>query len=163
MSSVPYFAPFIDSAGLHVPDYASIEAYEIAQFQSVFGQSVYGGNDSADIQWISIFSLMINDAFNTAELAINARSPLTAVGGDLDSIVKINGIARNGATASTAVLTVTGTPGTVLTNAVAQDINNYLWDLPISLTIPNTGTINVTAVCETIGAIAAAPSTITGI
>lgn len=163
MSSVPYFAPFIDSAGLHVPDYASIEAYEIAQFQSVFGQSVYGGNDSADIQWISIFSLMINDAFNTAELAINARSPLTAVGGDLDSIVKINGIARNGATASTAVLTVTGTPGTVLTNAVAQDINNYLWDLPISLTIPNTGTINVTAVCETIGAIAAAPGTITSI
>jgi uncharacterized phage protein gp47/JayE len=160
MSTPAYFAPYIDSAGLHLPGYASILQYEENAFSSVFGQSVSNTDDGADEQWISIFSLLINDAFNTAQLAVNARSPVTAIGADLDSICKINGLARNAASSSTAVLTIVGTPGTVLTNCVAQDINNYLWDLPISFTIPNTGTINVTATCETLGAIAAAPNTI---
>lgn len=155
-----YFAPFIDAAGLHLPTYADINAYELAQFVSVYGQTNYVGNDNADIQWISIFSLMINDAFNTAQLAVNARSPLTAVGADLDSIVKINAIARKPATASTATLTITGTPGTVIALGVAQDQNGNLWNLPSSFAIPNSGTIALTAVSNVPGAITALAGTI---
>lgn len=161
MSTPAYFAPYIDSAGLHLPTYASIVQYEMQAFASVYGQSASTTNDSADVQWISLFSLMINDSFNTAQLAVNSRSPSTAIGADLDSICKINGLARNAASASTAVLTIVGTPGAVLTNCVAQDINNYLWDLPISFTIPNTGSINVTATCETLGPVSALANTIT--
>lgn len=155
-----YFAPFIDAAGLHIPQYSDIESYELQQFLLTYGQTIDQGNDSADIQWISIFSLMINDAFNTAQLAINSRSPLTAVGGDLDSIVGINGISRKVASFSTAVLVISGTAGTIINNGVAQDTNNYLWDLPLTLTIPNTGSIAVTAICETVGAITALAGTI---
>lgn len=155
-----YFAPFIDAAGLHLPTYADIKEYEQTQFVSVYSQTNYVGNDNADIQWISIFSLMINDAFNTAQLAINSRSPLTAVGADLDSIAKITGIARKTATASTAAITIGGTPATLITLGVVQDQNGNLWNLPTSLTIPNSGTITVTAVSQVPGAITALAGTI---
>lgn len=154
-----YFAPFIDSAGLHLPTEEDIFDYELAQFLSVYGQTVATGNDSADVQWVSIFSLMINDAFNTAQLAINARSPATAIGADLDSVVKINGITRKSSTPSQAVLTLVGTPGTELDSAVAADTNGFLWDLP-PVVILSGGSVNVTAVCQTIGAIGALPNTI---
>lgn len=155
-----YFAPYVDATGLHLPTFDDISSYEIEQFLAVFGQSVYNGNDTADLQWIKIFSLMINDAFNTAQLVTNGRAPSTAIGGDLDSIVKVNGITRKSATSSTAVLTISGISGTVINSGVAQDINNFLWNLPLSVTIPGGGSINVTATCESIGAVSAPPNTI---
>lgn len=156
-----YFAPYIDATGLHIPTYADILAYEQEQFLSVYGQSISTTNDSADIQWIKIFTLLINDAFNTAQLVTNARSPATAIGGDLDSITKINGITRKSATASTATLTIAGIPGTVINLGVAQDRNNFLWNLPLIVTIPGSGSINVQAICQVIGSTAAEPNTIT--
>jgi uncharacterized phage protein gp47/JayE len=155
-----YFAPFIDAAGLHLPVFNDIFQYETTQFLSVYGQIVDTGDDSADIQWISIFSLMINDAFQTAQLAYNARSPLTAVGADLDAICKVNGIFRKLATSSTVPLTISGVAGTVITLGVVQDTSGFLWDLPPIVTIPNTGTITVTASCETLGAVSAQVGTI---
>ncbi len=155
-----YFAPYIDSAGLHAPVYTDIYNYELQQFLSVYGQVVNTGNDSADIQWISIFSLMISDAFNTAQLVYNARSPQTAVGSDLDAICKVNGIYRKAATSSTVTLTISGVAGTTITNGIAQDTSGFLWDLPSMVVIPNTGTINITGICETPGAISAQPGTI---
>ena len=155
-----YFPPYVDATGLHIPSLADITAYEEQQFLSVYGQSIDLGDDSADSQWIQIFSLMINDAFNTAQLVINARSPATAIGADLDTVVKINGITRASATSSTATLTITGVANSTLTNAIAQDANGYLWDIP-TCTIPGGGSISVTATCETIGAISALAGTIT--
>lgn len=155
-----YFAPFIDATGLHIPVYQDIYNYELEQFLSVYGQIVNTGNDSADVQWVSIFSLMINDAFNTAQLVYNARSPLTAIGSDLDAICTINGIYRKPATSSVAVLSISGIVGTNIINGVVQDTSGYLWDLPATVVIPNSGTINVTATCETPGAISAQPNTI---
>lgn len=160
MSTPAYFAPYIDAAGLHLPSYEAINAYELQQFLSVYGQVVNTGNDSADVEWISIFSLMINDAFETAQLVYNARSPLTAVGSDLDAICKVNGIYRKNATASTVPLTISGVAGTVIENGVAQDTSAFLWNLPPSVTIPNTGSITVTATCSTLGAITAQAGTI---
>lgn len=154
-----YFAPYVDATGLHLPSYDDILAYENEQFLSVYGQSVTTGVNSADEQWIAIFSLMINDAFNTAQLAVNARSPSTAIGADLDTIVLINGITRKSSTASTATVVCTGVPGTVLNGAIAQDTNGFLWNIP-NATILSGGTISLTAVCQTIGAIAALANTI---
>lgn len=157
---MPYFPPFIDAAGLHIPTLADITGYELEQFLSVYGNVVNTGNDSSDVQWISIFSLMIFDAFNTAQIVYNARSPLTAVGADLDAVCKINGIYRKSATPSTVTLTISGVAATVITNGVAQDTSGFLWDLPSTVIIPNSGTIAVTATCETYGPISAQPNTI---
>jgi uncharacterized phage protein gp47/JayE len=156
-----YFAPYIDSTGLHLPLYADIAAYELAQYETVFGQSVSNDDSNADIQWCNIFSLLINDAFQVGQLAYNARSPITAIGSDLDAVVAINGIARKSASYSTALITVSGIAGTFIPSGVVQDNNAFLWQLPNNITIPLGGSINVTATCTTVGAIAAAANTIT--
>lgn len=159
MSTSGYFAPYIDATGFHIPTYAEILAYEQEQFLAVYGQSADMGNSNADSQWVSIFSLMINDAFNTAQLAINGRSPATAIGGDLDTIAKINGITRASATYSLANLTCSGIPLTPLPSAIAQDLNANLWTIP-ACTIGVGGSVIVTATCLSVGAITALAGTI---
>jgi hypothetical protein len=58
------------------------------------------------------------------------------------------------------VLTLVGAPLTIINNGVAQDQNGYLWDIPQGTNLGNSGTINVTAICETLGAVSAQPNTI---
>lgn len=158
-----YIAPYVDAAGLHIPSYQDIFSYEQQQFLAIYGASVATGDDSSDMQWISVFSLMISDAVNAIQLAYNARSPLTAVGADLDSVVKINGITRLPASFSTANLTIGGVAGTLILNGIVQDQNGNLWALPTNVTIPAGGTVFVTGTCEDSGSIAAQPNTITNI
>ena len=155
-----YAAPTLGPTGLTIPSYADIQSDLLAQFQSIYGQSVYLGVDSADYQWISIVALRISDAMQTLQLVYNARSPQTAVGSDLDGIVKVNGIARKTASYSTAALTLSGTPGAVITSGVAKDVNGYLWSLPASCAIGAGGTGVFTATCQTSGSINAGPGQI---
>ena len=155
-----YFAPYVDQTGFHRPTFTDILTYLQEQFISVYGQNVNLDSDSADGQFLSIFALMINDAFATAQLAINAKSPATAIGADLDTIAKIVGVTRKGATNSQVVLLLTGVPNTPIINAIAQDQNNYLWLIP-NTNLGVSGSVSVTAICETSGVVTAAPNTIT--
>ncbi len=156
-----YAAPTITSAGLTVPSFSDIQESLLQAYQSIYGSTAYLGNDSSDYQWISVVALKLSDNMSLCQLAYNARSPLTAIGVDLDSIVKLNGIARLSASASTAVLTLTGTAGTVINNGIVSDVNGILWALPSSVTIGTGGTISVTATCQQSGVVSAAPNTIT--
>lgn len=155
-----YFAPFIDAAGLHLPQFTDIYNYEWTAFQSIYGATVDQDNSDADPQWVNVFSLMINDAFNTCQLVYNERSAQTAAGAALDTVVQYNGIARKSAGYSTCPVVITGIAGTPIPQGVALDQNSFLWDLPLNVTIPSGGTITVTATCETIGGINAAENTI---
>ena len=150
-----YFAPYIDATGLHIPQYTDILNDLIADAQSIFGQDIYLGNDSADYQLLSVFALKISDTMQALVEIYNNRGPLTAVGSALDSIIKLNGLTRKAASYSTCEVSLTGTSGTVITNGVVQDISGYKWDLPASVTIGGGGTVSVTATCETLGAITA--------
>lgn len=150
-----YTAPYIDSAGLHIPTYADILADMIAQFQTIYPQVVYLAPSTAKYQDLSITALKIYDTMLAAQLAYNARSPLTAIGSDLDSIVKLNGIARKAASYSTALGVVSGVSGTVITAGTVTDTSGYIWALPATVTIPSTGSIVVTVTCQTAGAIQA--------
>jgi uncharacterized phage protein gp47/JayE len=94
------------------------------------------------------------------QLAYNARSPLTAIGANLDSIVKLNGLARLVPTNSTAVLVLSGTAGTPIVQGVVSDQNGNLWTLPTPLSIGTNGTVSATATCQTAGQISANENTI---
>ena len=157
---MPYTPPYIGSQGLVLPVYADIKGDLIEAYLGIFGQQVYLGNDSADYQDICAFAAKIADLCGAIALAVNARSPRTATGAALDAVVSINGISRKAPSASSCVLTVTGTAGAVIANGIAEDVNGYLWDLAPQVTIPNSGAIMVSAICETIGAIAALPGQI---
>jgi uncharacterized phage protein gp47/JayE len=48
----------------------------------------------------------------------------------------------------------------VITGGIVQDNSEYKWDLPDTVTIGESGTVTVTATCETLGAIVAMPGDI---
>jgi uncharacterized phage protein gp47/JayE len=156
-----YFAPTITAAGLSVPVFNDIQEALLQSYRSAYGSTVYLGNDAADYQWITTLSLKVNDAMGLCQLAYNARSPFTAIGADLDSVLKLNGITRNTSNPSTAVLVLSGVSKTTVTNGVVSDSNGNLWSLPYSVTIGTSGTVSVTATCQQLGPIAAAAGTIT--
>ncbi|CQR71691.1 Baseplate J-like protein [Sporomusa ovata DSM 2662] len=158
-----YFTPYIDSAGLHIPTYTDIRDDLIEQAKSIYGQDIYLENDSMDYQYLSVFALKISDTLQAVQLAYNNRSPSTSIGSALDAVVKINGIYRKMASYSTCSVTLMGTSGTLITDGIVQDASGYNWSLPASVTISNTGSITVTATCQTIGAISAQIGDITKI
>lgn len=154
-----YIAPFIDDAGLHVPSYIDIRDDLIEQFKQIYGQDIYLENDSQDYQMISAFALKIYDTMQMLQIIYNNRSPKTAIGTSLDSIVKMNGIARKKASYSTCVLTLTGDIGTVIANGICEDESGHKWYLPTNIIFENE-TVEITAQCEEIGAIEATVGTI---
>ena len=152
---MPYFAPYIDAQGLHIPTYRDIVEDLIQNAKAIFGQDIYLGIDSQDYQWISVVADKINDSFQLLEMVYNGRSPSTSAGSALDGIVKINGITRKSASYSTCVVTLIGSAGAAISNGVVQDKGGYLWDFPENVTIGLAGSVNVNATCQTIGAVQA--------
>jgi uncharacterized phage protein gp47/JayE len=159
MSTPPYAPPSIGPAGLTVASYASILADNIQGFLNIYGVNQFVGPSSAIYQLLSLISLKQSDVNLAAQLAYNQTSPLTAVGAGLDRVVKMNGLARDPYSYSTATLTLTGTAGTIITNGFAQDVNSNLWAIP-SPTILIGGTASVVATCTTPGNVVASPGQI---
>jgi uncharacterized phage protein gp47/JayE len=149
-----YFAPFVDQFGLHLPTYTQILTDNIQIYRNIYGQSVYLGTDASDYQDISARSLKQSDTCQAIQLAYNARSVLTAVGTDLDSIVKPT--ARKLASFSTAPVSLSGVAGTVITNGQVQDTNGNQWTLPSPVTIGGGGTLATTVTAANSGPISAA-------
>ncbi|HCT4642925.1 TPA: baseplate J/gp47 family protein [Escherichia coli] len=153
----------VTADGISAPDYQTILDTLTSYFQQIYGSDAYLEPDSKDGQVVALVALAIHDANNTAISVYNCFSPATGYGAALTSNVKINGIARRGATNSTVDLVLTGTAGTSITNGTVKDTNNVIWRLPASVTIGVGGTVTVTATCSNSGAVAALAGTITTI
>ena len=153
-----YFAPYIDDSGLHIPTYQDIMDYLEEQVRLIFGNDIYLGDDAQDYQLLSVFAAKLFDVMQLAELNYNNRSPSTAIGAALDTLVAINGLQRQGATASTATVHLTGTAGAVISRgAVQQKSTGYLWSLPQTVTIGSGGTAEALATCQQLGPVIAVP------
>lgn len=150
----------MDAYGLHLPTFQDIQSNLIDRAKSIFGQDIYLDNDSQDMQYIAAVAKAIYDAMLCCQLAYNNQSPQSAVGTGLDSIVKLNGIARNPATYSTVQITCIGEPETVIPGGVVQDTANQKWDLPANVAIPASGVLSCTATSEVPGKIMAPAGTI---
>lgn len=156
-------APVLSSTGISAPTYAEILDFLQVGYRGIYGADIYLGNDSQDGQFLGIVAAAINDANSAAIAVYNAFSPSTAQGTGLSSVVKTNGIRRAVATNSTVDLVIVGVAGTAITNGVVQDAARNRWALPATVNIPGGGTITVTATCQTAGAVAAPPNTVTQI
>lgn len=150
----------ITATGISAPTFSDIVSSLTASFQSIYGSDIYLGADSQDGQMLNVFAQAISDCNQTAIAVYNAFSPTYAQGAGLSSVVKINGIARDVSTYSTAVLDLVGQAGIPIINGIVQDGAQNNWALPALVTMPPSGTISVTATCQTIGAITALPNTI---
>lgn len=153
----------VTAEGISAPDYQTIIDTLTSYFQQIYGSDAYLEPDSKDGQMVALVALAVHDANNTAIAVYNCFSPATGYGAALTSNVKINGIARKGATNSTVDLLLTGTAGTTITNGTVKDTNNVIWRLPASVVIGIDGTVTVTAICSNSGAVAALAGTITTI
>lgn len=154
----------ISEAGIYKPDFATVLAYFVAGFQGIYGADTYLGSDSQDGELVGFLATVLDDCNAEALNTYNSFSPTTAQGAGLSSNVKINNLKRGVPSYSVATLTLVGTYSTVISNGVVQDVNGNNWTIsPTSVVIPYSGTIDVSATCQQIGAIAAPPGTITKI
>ena len=135
-----YFAPYIDVAGLHLPLYSDIIDYLTEQARLIFGSDIYLGEDSQDYQLMSTFARCIFDAMQLAELNYNNRSPGTAIGAALDTLVAITGYLW-----SLPDTVTIGTGGTVDALATCQELGPVV-AVPGDLSIIGTPTAGWTSV-----------------
>lgn len=155
-------APVIGPSGITSPDYPTILAAKQAEYRAIYGSDIVLTPDSQDGQLVAAEAQAVYDTNMATIAAYNVLSPATAQGAGLSSVVKINGLKRKVATASTANVTVIGVAGTTITNGLIGD-NQSLgtkWALPTSVVIPAGGAILVTATCTELGDTSAAPGTL---
>lgn len=152
---------FIDATGFHLADYPSFQTYLTEQYQNIFGSDAYLEPDSQDGQWIAVQAKALFDTCSIAQSTYNSFSPATAQGAGLSRVVKINGLNRQIPSFSTVTLTIVGQANTVINNGIATDILGQQWLLPIAVTIPSGGTIDVMATAAVVGAINADANSIT--
>jgi len=152
--------PTVSSAGISIPTYNDIYQSLIATFQSIYGSSIYVAPDSQDGQWLAALASAINDSNQAAVMVFQSFSPTYAQGTNLSSLVKINGLSRLVATKSTAVGTVVGVAGTVISNGSVADTAGNIWNLPATVTIPVGGSTSVTVTAQVAGNISAPAGTI---
>lgn len=150
-----YFKPYVDNTGLHIPTYNDILEDMITSMKQIYGDDIYLDNSSPDYQLLSIFALKQSDTLQAMAYAYNARSPKTAIGTSLDSVVKLNGIKRKAASKSTCQVKITGTPFTQIVDGAVRDRAGLTWDLPSSVVIDSSGTTYTVATCRTAGAVSA--------
>jgi uncharacterized phage protein gp47/JayE len=154
----------VDATGIHKPTIAACLTYFNEGYQSIYGSDVIIESSTQDGELLGLLASAVDDANAMAVQTYNAYSPATAQGAGLSSNVKINGLAREIPTFSTAPLLLVGTVGTTITNGIAEDANQNQWSLGATpIIIPSAGQITATATCTTLGAIAAPIGTITQI
>ena len=153
-------APTVGPSGISIPSYNDVYQSLTASFQQIFGSDIYIAADSQDGQWIGVLAQAITDSNNAAVAVFNSFSPTYAQGTQLSSLVKINGLARNVPSNSTAVGTVIGVAGTIIANGTVQDSAGNLWNLPANVVIPVGGSITVTVTALNPGSVTAPIGTI---
>lgn len=153
----------IDANGITVPDYNSILTALKNVYFSIYGSDADLDADAQDGELLADFAQAMYDLNQAVAACYNSFSPVTAQGAGLSSNVKLNGIRRQSSSQSTATVTITGVAQTPIINGIVGDNLNLgtQWALPASVTIPDSGTIDVLATCTVVGANAAAPTTLT--
>lgn len=147
-------AVVVSATGISAPSYAEILDYYTVKMQTIYGQDITLDPSSQDGQMIAIIAQAQSDTNDAAIAVYNSFSPTFAQGNGLSSVTKINGIRRLFPSLSTAVGSVVGQAGVIITNGTVTDIDGNIWNLPGSVTIPPGGDITVTVTAQEPGSIA---------
>ena len=162
VSDISQIACTVTDAGITAPTYDVILAWYQTQYRAIYGADIVLDNSTQDGQWIAIQAQAMNVCNQAMITVFNSFSPAKAQGAALSSNVKINGITRDPATNSTCDVVISGDVGTVITNGTVQDtVNRNTWNLPATVTIPEGGSITVTATCAVSGPVSGAIGTLT--
>lgn len=162
MSTFPLatLACTIDETGVSAPSFADILASIKASVEAIYGSDTYLTPDTKDGLFLAIFARAQSDSNQATIGAVAQYNPQTAVGVALDGAVQPNGIRRQAASQSSAIVTIVGQTGTEIFSGQVQDQQGNLWNLPDTVIIPNAGQIDVTAIAASFGNIVAPANTI---
>jgi uncharacterized phage protein gp47/JayE len=133
-------------------------------FKSVYGNNLNVSPESPDGQIIGLLSGSFSDLWEIAEGAYNAFNPSAATDTTLSNLVQINGITRNEASSSIAILTFAGTDGTLIPEGtlVSHVSSQEQFSTEADVTITG-GIATVTAASINTGIIEASAGTLTEI
>lgn len=158
-----YQAAYVDETGLHYSSFNDIKQFYIDGAKGIFGEDIYVDDDSMDGQLISIFARATYETLKAIEYAYNNTTPQTSYGTALSRLVLLSGISRKKSGYSTAYVTLTGTPFTIIRNGVVQDVSGNKWDLPPLVNLGENGSVQVVVTAQKQGNITALANTITKI
>ena len=71
-----YFAPYIDSSGLHMPTYEDRLLDLVSAYRSIFGVDSELSESVPDYQLLSVFAKALDDTSALVLQAYNSRNPL---------------------------------------------------------------------------------------
>ena len=89
-----YFAPYIDSNGLHMPTYEDRLSDLVSAYRSIFGIDAEMSESVPDYQLLSVFAKALDDTSALVLQAYNSRNPLYASGNALDLLLPMYGLSR---------------------------------------------------------------------
>ncbi len=151
-----YFAPYLDETGLHIPTYGDRLEALLSSYRAIFGADVNLTESSPDYQLLSVFARALDDFSSLLVDLFASRNPAYASGAALDLLLPLAGLLRSGPTCSTVSVTLTGTPGAVLSGAPRiMDSAGLIWACSSGIHLGDDGTATVQASCETPGAVSA--------
>lgn len=154
--------PTIDSTGCSIPDYSDVLTQLTSQYLTIYGADSELEPDDQDGQFIAIFAQATDDVNNATQDTYNSFGLNSAQGAGLSSLVKLTGTRRAGAGASTDTITIVGTANTPINNGQVGDNlgQGTIWNLPATVVIPDSGTINVSITSTVEGPTTFAPGDI---
>ena len=154
-------APVIDAAGIRAPSYGEVLQYfRTSTATSTARTPTWRPTARTASCWPC--SRWRSTTPTPRPSRSNAFSPATASGEALSSNVKINGLARAWPRARRSICASWGRAAPHRRRRGAGRRSRAV-ELPASVTIPPAGEITVTALCRQVGAVAAAPGSITRI
>ena len=92
---MPYFSPYIDGSGIHMPTYEDRLEDLAEAYRSIFGMESELCESVPDYQLLSVFAKALDDVSALCLQAFNSRNPMYAAGSALDLLLPQYGISRN--------------------------------------------------------------------
>ena len=91
---MPYFPPYIDAAGLHMPTYEDRLEDLVSAYRNIFGAEAELSPAVPDYQLLSVFARALDDVSALCLQAYDSRNPMYAAGASLDLLLPQYGITR---------------------------------------------------------------------
>ena len=91
---MPYFQPYLDDSGIHMPTYEERLAYLSDEYRTIFGDGAELSAAVPDYQLLSVFSKSLDDVSALALQSYNSRNPFYATGEKLDLLLPLYGMTR---------------------------------------------------------------------
>ena len=151
----------ITSTGINIDSFNDLFDSISAEYKNIYGEDINLDQSTSDGQKLSIFVKAYRDLQEMGVDMYNSFDPDTAIGTQLNKLIKLCGITRGIATKSIVDVSITTSQAVTLdADYTLKDTLGQLWVISTSQTL-TTGSTTVSFIADEWGSIEALPNTIT--